>query len=85
MEGSPTGYQTHARMRWLHIRRLFQIRLSRLMVLVAIAAVVLSAWLYNREYGSDQQAWTSSQIRALSDSDAAQAPARGGESLPRRA
>jgi HEAT repeat protein len=41
------------------------------MVLIAIAAVFLSAWLFNREYGSDQRAWTSSQIRALNDSDAA--------------
>jgi HEAT repeat protein len=71
MEGSFTGYETDSRMRWLRISRIFQIRLSRLMVLIAIAAVVLSAWLFNREYGSDQQAWTSSQMVALSDPDAA--------------
>jgi HEAT repeat protein len=71
MERACTDQRIDASTRWLRISQLFQIRLSRLMVLVAIAAVVLSAWLYNREYGSDQQAWTSSQILALSDSDAA--------------
>ncbi|HEX3447297.1 MAG TPA: hypothetical protein VHS97_03545, partial [Isosphaeraceae bacterium] len=71
MEGASAGYHIDARTRWLRISRLFQIRLSRLMVLIAIAAVVLLAWLFNREYGSDQQAWTSSQIVALHDSDAA--------------
>jgi HEAT repeat protein len=71
MEGSSTDYQTDARTRWLRISRLFQIRLSRLMVLTAIAGVLMSAWMFNREYGSDQQAWTSSQIVALHDSDAA--------------
>jgi hypothetical protein len=71
MERACTDQRIDASTRWLRISQLFQVRLSRLMVLVAIAAVVLSAWLYNREYGSDQQAWTSSQILALSDSDAA--------------
>ena len=52
------------------IRRLLQIRVSRLMVLIAIVGVVLSAWLFHRDYRSDQQAWTSSQILALNDRDA---------------
>jgi hypothetical protein len=41
------------------------------MLLIAMAAVVFAAWLFNREYGSDQQAWISDQIRALNDSDEA--------------
>jgi HEAT repeat protein len=64
------GLPTDVRTRRFDYIRLFQIRLSRLMVLIAIAAVFFAAWLYNREYGSDHQAWTSSQILALNDSDA---------------
>jgi HEAT repeat protein len=56
---------------WLRIIRLFQIRLARLMVLMAIIAILLSAWVYNREYGSIPRAWASIQISALSDGDAA--------------
>jgi HEAT repeat protein len=50
---------------------LFQIRLARLMVLVAIIAILLSAWVYNRDYGSGPRAWASIQISALSDVDVA--------------
>lgn len=59
-------------MRWLRIRRLFQMRLSRLMVLIAIAAVISAAWLFNRQNASDQRAWTTNQMVALSEGDAAQ-------------
>ena len=48
MKGSTTGCPIDAKTRWLRISRLFQIRLSRLMVLIAIAAVFFSAWLFNR-------------------------------------
>jgi HEAT repeat protein len=70
MKRSYTGSPSDVRTRRSRFIRFFQIRLSRLMVLIAIAGVILSAWLYNREYRSDQRAWTSSQILALSDSDA---------------
>jgi len=40
------------------------------MVLVAIIAILLSAWLYNREHSNSQSAWTSTQLFALNDSDA---------------
>ena len=71
MERPSAGHHTATKTQRPDFSRLFQIRLSRLMVLIAIAAVLLSAWLYNREYGSDHQAWTSSQILELTDSDAA--------------
>ena len=32
--------------------RLFQMRLWRLMALIAMAAVVFAAWWFNRDYGS---------------------------------
>ncbi len=54
----------------LRIAELFQVRLSKLMVLVAIIAILLSAWLYNREHSSSQRAWTSTQLFALNDRDA---------------
>jgi HEAT repeat protein len=40
------------------------------MVLVAIIAILLSAWMYNREHSSSQRAWTSTQLFALNDNDA---------------
>ena len=55
----------------LRIGRYFQIRLSRLMVVVAISAFLFAAWMFNREYRNSQRAWTSSQIITLSDGDAA--------------
>jgi hypothetical protein len=48
MEGSSTGYHIDATTRWLRISRLFQIRLSRLMVLIAIAGVLMSASIASR-------------------------------------
>ncbi len=41
---------------WTRIRGLFQIQLSRLMSLVAIMAVLLAAWIYNRDHGSNERA-----------------------------
>jgi HEAT repeat protein len=66
-----TGLPTDVRTRRPRFIRLFQIRLSRLMLLIAMAAVVFAAWLFNRDYGSFQRAWNSDQILALNDSDAA--------------
>jgi HEAT repeat protein len=72
MLGSTAGCPSDAKTRWLRISRLFQIRLSRLMVLIAIAAVFFAAWLFIRQNANDQRAWTSSQMVALSGGDAAQ-------------
>ena len=55
----------------LRIIRLFQIRLARLMVLVASIAILLTAWMYNRDYGNSERAWTSTQLLALNHGDAA--------------
>jgi HEAT repeat protein len=52
------------------ISRPFQIRLSRLMALIAIVAVLFSAWMFNRDHATTQRAWTMFQLRGLSDSDA---------------
>jgi len=41
------------------------------MALIAVGAILFSAWLYHYENRSDQQAWTSSQILALRDPDGA--------------
>jgi HEAT repeat protein len=50
---------------------LFRISLARLMIVIAIIAVLLSAWIFNRQYADVQRAWTSMQIRELSHADAA--------------
>jgi len=42
------------------------------MLLVAIIAILLSAWMYNREHSNNQRAWTSTQLSALNHVDAAQ-------------
>jgi HEAT repeat protein len=70
--GRTTDHDTDAKARRLRMIGLLQIRLSRLMGLVAIVAVLFSAWLFHRENRSDQQAWSSSQILALGDSDSAE-------------
>jgi HEAT repeat protein len=56
---------------------LFQIRLSRLILLVATIAVILWAcrvtlwaWRYRDEYSNPERAWTSSQLLDLNDNDA---------------
>ncbi len=56
---------------WLRIIRLFQIRLARLMVLVAIIAILLAAWMYNREYGNSPQCLDEHSNLRLDDRDAA--------------
>jgi HEAT repeat protein len=71
MQWHSIDHQTNAHRLRLRVRRLFQFRLSRLMVLVAIVAVLFSAWLFNREYRNSQHGWTSSQIAALGDGDPA--------------
>jgi HEAT repeat protein len=70
MIGRSTAHEAEPRVQRLRLVRLLQVRLSRLMVLIAIVAVLFSAWLYHRENRSDQQAWTSGQLSALSDPDA---------------
>jgi HEAT repeat protein len=56
---------------------LFQLRLSRLILLVATIAVILWAcrvtlwaWRYCDEYSNPERAWTSSQLFDLNDNDA---------------
>ena len=49
----------------LRIIRLFQIGLARLMVLVASIAILLTAWMYNRDEGNIAARWTSTQLLAL--------------------
>jgi HEAT repeat protein len=71
MNGHSAVHQTDSRAVGRRIIRLFQIRLSRLMVLVAIVAILFSAWLYHSDNRSDQRAWTSNQILGLRDPDAA--------------
>jgi hypothetical protein len=71
MNGRYTGHGTDTRAPRLRLIRLLQIRLSRLMLLVAVVAVLSSAWMYHWENRSDDRAWTSSQILALNDSDVA--------------
>jgi HEAT repeat protein len=71
MNGHATIHQTDSRAAAHRIIRLFQIRLSRLMLLVAIVAILFSAWLYHSDNRSDQHAWTSSQIVGLRDLDPA--------------
>jgi hypothetical protein len=65
------AHKTASNAPWLRIVRLFQIRLSRLMVLVAIVAILLSAWMYSREHSSSERAWTSNQISTLTHGGAA--------------
>ena len=70
MFGRSMAHEAEPRVQRLRLVRLLQVRLSRLMVLIAIGAVLFSAWLYHRANRSEQQAWTSGQLRALSDPDA---------------
>src|ERR1700678_451322 len=81
-EGNSVAHRTDAAVRRPRISRLFQIRLSRLMILIAVGAVVCSAWSYHHQNRNDQQAWTSSQIVALSDPDSARRR-QGAENLYR--
>ncbi len=48
----------------------FRISVARLMIVIAIIAVFLGVWIFNREYADTDRAWTSIQIRALSHPDA---------------
>ena len=64
------AHEADPRAQRLRLVRLLQVRLSRLMVLIAIVAVLFSAWLYHRANRSDQHAWTNGQLSALSDPDA---------------
>jgi HEAT repeat protein len=70
MIGRSMAHEADPRSQRLRLVRLLQVRLSRLMVLIALVAVLFSAWLYHRANRSDQQAWTSGQLSALSDPDA---------------
>jgi HEAT repeat protein len=57
-----------------------RITVARLMLLIALVAVVLSAWLFNRQHSSVERAWVSNQITALGDADATKR-VEGAESL----
>jgi HEAT repeat protein len=70
MQWSSTREQTVLGMRRHWVRRLLQVRLSRLMIVIAISAVLFAAWLFNRDHRDSQHAWTTSQIVALGDDDA---------------
>jgi HEAT repeat protein len=57
-----------------------RITVARLMIWIAVFAIVLSAWLFSRRNSSVEQATVSMQIAALSDADAARR-AEGADSL----
>jgi hypothetical protein len=50
---------------WGRGRWLFQVRVARLMVLVAVAAVLCVAWIYHREYATTERSWASMHLRDL--------------------
>jgi hypothetical protein len=51
---------------------LFQVSVARLMVLVAVVAVLCSAWLYHREYANIERSWVSIHLRDLHQDEALQ-------------
>jgi HEAT repeat protein len=50
----------------------FQVSVARLMVLVAVVAVLCWAWLYHREYASIERSWVSIHLRDLHHDEAVQ-------------
>jgi HEAT repeat protein len=50
---------------WDRGRCLFQVSVARLMVLVAVAAVLCVAWMYHREYSTTERSWVSMHLRDL--------------------
>ena len=61
----------HATKRRPPIRPLFQFRLGKLMALVALCAVFISAWQFRRDNASIERSMTSRSIRAVSEGDKA--------------
>jgi HEAT repeat protein len=49
-----------------------QVSVARLMVLVAVVAVLCSAWLYHREHADIERSWVSIHLRDLQDDEAVQ-------------
>ena len=54
------------------IRPLFQFQLGKLMALVAVCAVLISAWLFRRDNATVERSLTGRSIRALAEGDKAQ-------------
>ncbi len=57
---------------WYRCIGLFQVSVARLMVLVAVVAVLFSAWLYHREYADIERSWVSIHLRDLRHGEAVQ-------------
>jgi hypothetical protein len=67
---------------WGRGRWLFQVRVARLMVLVAVAAVLCVAWIYHREYANIERSWVSMHLRNLHHDESLQRR-RAAENLDR--
>jgi HEAT repeat protein len=67
---------------WGRGRWLFQVRVARLMVLVAVAAALCVAWLYHREYANIERSWVSMYLRNLHHDESLQRR-RAAENLDR--
>ena len=57
---------------WSRRIRPFPVSVTRLMVLVAVVAVLCSAWLYHREHADIERSWVSIHLRELQDDEAVQ-------------
>jgi HEAT repeat protein len=57
---------------WSRGFRWYQVSVVRLMVFVAVVAVLWSAWLYHREHADIERSWVSIHLRDLLDDDAVQ-------------
>jgi HEAT repeat len=67
---------------WGRGRWLLQVSVARLMVLVAVAAVLCSAWLYHLEYANIERSWVSMHLRDLHHDESLQRR-RAAENLAR--
>jgi hypothetical protein len=57
---------------WCRGRWLFQVSVARLMVLVAVAAVLCVAWMYHREFATTERSWVSMHLRDLHHDESVQ-------------
>jgi hypothetical protein len=57
---------------WGRGRWLFQVRVARLKVLVAVAAVLCVAWIYHRESATTERSWVSMHLRELHHDESVQ-------------
>jgi HEAT repeat protein len=57
---------------WDRGRCLFQVSVARLMVLVAVAAVLCVAWIYHREYATTERSWASMHLSDLHHDESVQ-------------